>query len=152
MGGCDSSAEEEATHLGRHSEQYTLHACCSYDGSPIFKLTLRGKAKIDPQRVNVTRQLKRKQHIQEGTSNNVPCILVAVRMAGPSSSLPCAGSHNAVRGKSLLLAYYKEIVGLIIICFSDFCNYNVMDMSASFIRSYHTCLFVILVYCLYKLG
>ena len=38
-------------------------------------------------------------------------MLVAVRMAAPSSSLPCAGARNAARGKSLLLAYLKEIVG-----------------------------------------
>jgi hypothetical protein len=30
-----------------------VHACCSQDGSPIFKLTLRGEAKIDPQRVDI---------------------------------------------------------------------------------------------------
>ena len=59
----------------------------------------RGEAKIDPQRVDMTRQLKRKQHIWEGTPNNVPCMLVAVarRIAAPSSSLPCAGARNVAR-------------------------------------------------------
>jgi hypothetical protein len=60
----------------------------------------RTEAKIGPQRVDVICQLK----------SNVPCMLVAVRMAAPSSSSPCAGPRTAAREKSLLLAYLKEIV------------------------------------------
>ena len=36
-------------------------------------------------------------------------MLVAVRMAAPFSSLPCVGTCNAAREKSLLLAYLKEM-------------------------------------------
>ena len=66
---------------------------------------VRGKGNLrDPQRADVTRELKRKQYTKKGTPNNVPYMLVGVRMAAPSSSLPCAGARNAGRGKSILLA------------------------------------------------
>ena len=57
-------------------------------------------------------------------------MLVSVRMAAPSTSLPCAGAHNAARGKSLLLAYVKEIFGQIIILRS-MAGYTLWDKKRS---------------------